>query len=105
MTSTPVASPRRLIGRIHDTRPDGTRVALRTCPLCECMCGMELHLDDDDAVKVIRPFRDDVFSKGYICPKGTTMGRVHEDPDRLRVPLIREGETFREATWDEAFAR
>lgn len=64
-----------------------------------------MHLDDSDRVKLIRPYRDDVFSKGYICPKGTTLGRIHDDPDRLRVPLIREGDTFREATWPEAFAR
>ena len=105
MGSTPVAPPRRIVGRVHEVRHDGTRVHLRTCPLCECMCGLELHLDDDDTVSLIRPFRDDVWSQGYICPKGTTLGRLHEDPDRVRTPLIREGDTFREATWDEAFAR
>ena len=94
----------RVIGRVrHDQ--DGARVALRTCPLCECMCGLEVHLDDEDRVKVIRGDRDDVWSKGYLCPKGTTLGKLHDDPDRLRVPLVRDGETFREATWDEAFAR
>jgi anaerobic selenocysteine-containing dehydrogenase len=93
-----------VIGRQHDER-DGTPIHLRTCPLCECMCGLEMHLNDDRRVQLIRPFRDDVFSKGYICPKGTTLGRIHDDPDRLRVPLIREGESFREATWPEAFAR
>jgi anaerobic selenocysteine-containing dehydrogenase len=106
MTTTPVAAPsRRLAGRQHHVRADGTRVHLRTCPLCECMCGLELHLDDDDRVKLIRPYKDDVFSKGYICPKGTTLGHLHDDPDRLRTPLIREGDRFREASWSEAFAR
>jgi anaerobic selenocysteine-containing dehydrogenase len=73
------------------------------------MCGLEVHLDADRRVKVIRGDRDDVWSKGYLCPKGTTLGKLHDDPDRVRVPLIREGDgddaTFREATWDEAFAR
>lgn len=96
---------RKIIGRVHEERADGTRIHIRTCPLCECMCGLELHVDQDDKVKLIRPYKDDVFSKGYICPKGTTLGKLHEDPDRLRTPLIREGDTFREATWDEAFAR
>ena len=106
VTKIPPAPPeRRVIGRTHHVRDDGARVHIRTCPLCECMCGLELHLDDDDGVKLIRPFRDDVWSKGYICPKGTTLGMLHGDPDRVRQPLIREGDTFRAATWDEAFAR
>jgi len=106
VTTIPIAPPtRKIIGRTHHVREDGTRVHVRTCPLCECMCGLELHLDDDDAVKLIRPFRDDVWSQGYICPKGTTLGKLHEDPDRVRTPLIREGDTFREATWDEAYAK
>ncbi len=75
-----------------------------TCPLCECMCGLQVDVEGD-AVKLIRGDRDDVWSKGYLCPKGTTLGHLHDDPDRIRVPMIREGDTWREATWDEAFAR
>ena len=45
---------------------------------------MEIHLEDEH-VKLIRPDRDDVWSKGYICPKGTTLGHLHEDPDRIRT--------------------
>lgn len=104
----PVAAPVRrsdVIGRVHRVEPDGTSVHLRQCPLCECMCGLEVHLDADQHVKVIRPDRDDVWSKGFICPKGTTLGRLHEDPDRIRTPMIREGDTWREASWNEAFAR
>lgn len=80
-------------------------IHIRTCNLCEAMCGLELHVEDDE-VKLIRPNRDDVWSKGHICPKGTTLGHLHTDPDRLRVPLIRNaaGE-HTEASWDEALAR
>lgn len=99
-----VDAPRRLVGPIHEIR-DGTRIHKRTCPLCECMCGLEVHLADDDSVKVIRGNPDDVWSKGYLCPKGTVLGRLHDDPDRLRSPMIRDGETWRDATWAEAFAR
>lgn len=66
------------------------------------MCGLELTIDDDRHVTVVRGDREDVWSRGYLCPKGTALGRLHEDPDRLRVPLIREGDGFREASWDEA---
>jgi anaerobic selenocysteine-containing dehydrogenase len=68
------------------------------------MCGLEVHVAGD-RVELIRPDREDVWSKGYLCPKGTTLGHLHHDPDRLRQPMIREGDTWREATWAEAFAR
>jgi anaerobic selenocysteine-containing dehydrogenase len=68
------------------------------------MCGLEVHVEADE-VKLIRADRDDVWSRGYLCPKGTTLGHLHHDPDRLRQPMVREGETWREVSWDEAFAR
>ncbi len=75
---------------------------LRTCPLCEAMCGLEISMRGGEVTR-IRPHKEDVFSKGHICPKGTTLGQLHSDPTRLRGPVIREGDTFRDATWDEAF--
>jgi anaerobic selenocysteine-containing dehydrogenase len=83
--------------------PDRT-IHLRTCPLCEAMCGLEVHVEGD-RVALIRPDRDDVWSKGYICPKGTTLGHLYEDPDRVRVPMIRRGDDWQEVTWSEAFGR
>ena len=88
-----------------ETTANGRQVHLRTCPLCEAMCGLEIHVRDEK-VELIRADRDDVWSKGHLCPKGTTLGHLHHDPDRLRVPMLRQTDgTFREATWDEAFAR
>ena len=51
----------------------------------------------------IRGHGADVFSAGYICPKGVALKDLHEDPDRLRTPLIKRGGVFVEATWHEAF--
>ena len=84
----------------NDTRD----VRYRTCPLCEAMCGLELEIEGDRVVR-LRPDDADVWSKGYVCPKGATIPQLHADPDRLRAPMIREGSTWREATWDEAFRR
>ena len=81
----------------------GERVTkLHTCTLCEAMCGLEIHVEDD-RVALIRPDREDVWSHGYICPKGTTLGRLHDDPDRLRQPVVRDGTSWREVSWPEAF--
>jgi hypothetical protein len=71
------------------------RTAYRTCPLCEAGCGLQITLRGDDVVR-IRGDRDDVFSHGYICPKGSTLKQLHEDPDRIRTPLIkRDGHSSR----------
>jgi anaerobic selenocysteine-containing dehydrogenase len=77
---------------------------LRTCPLCEAMCGLEIRTEGDRVTRV-RGDRADVWSKGYICPKGSALAHLHHDPDRVREPMVREGDTWREVTWDEAFAR
>ena len=68
------------------------------------MCGLEIDTDGDRVVR-IRGDRDDVWSRGFLCAKGATLGELHHDPDRLRTPLIRRGDEWHEATWDEAFAR
>lgn len=81
-----------------------SRVHYRTCPLCEAMCGLEIHVADG-RVAAIRPDADDVWSKGFICPKGTSLAALHESPDRIRVPMVRDAETWREVSWDEAFRR
>ncbi|MFF3513641.1 molybdopterin oxidoreductase family protein [Streptomyces sp. NPDC002573] len=78
------------------------RTALRICPLCEATCGLTLTIDGT-RVTGARGDRDDVFSKGFICPKGASFGAADADPDRLRTPLVRRDGVLREATWEEAF--
>jgi anaerobic selenocysteine-containing dehydrogenase len=80
-----------------------TSTHFRTCPLCEATCGLEVQVADG-AVTRIRGDRDDVFSHGFICPKGSTLRQLHEDPDRLRGPLVKRDGVHVEVTWDEAFA-
>jgi anaerobic selenocysteine-containing dehydrogenase len=80
------------------------RTAYRVCPLCEATCGLEVTLDGDRVVGA-RGDRQDLFSRGFVCPKGAALGELDDDPDRLRRPLIRTGGRWREATWPEAFAR
>ncbi|MGW5787564.1 molybdopterin oxidoreductase family protein [Streptomyces sp. NPDC003757] len=79
-----------------------SRTALRICPLCEATCGLVLTVEGT-AVTAARGDRDDVFSRGFVCPKGASFGAVDSDPDRLRTPLVRRDGELREATWEEAF--
>jgi anaerobic selenocysteine-containing dehydrogenase len=78
--------------------------AYRTCPFCEATCGLAVETEGADVVSV-RGDHDDVFSRGFLCPKGVGLKALHEDPDRLRQPLVRGGDgVLRPASWDEAFA-
>ena len=79
----------------------GEQVHFRTCPLCEAMCGLRLTVRDG-RVTHVRGDDEDVWSRGYLCPKGAALGHLHDDPDRLRAPLVRDGARWREVGWDEA---
>lgn len=84
------------------------RTVTRTCPLGEATCGLEITLtrtpDGTEEVHRIRGDRDDVFSHGFICPKGSTLKQLHEDPDRLRTPMVKRDGVHVPVTWAEAWA-
>lgn len=82
---------------------DLVRTHTRICPLCEACCGLEIKTQGDKVVS-IRGHEADVLSKGFICPKGVALQDLHEDPDRLRQPMIRRDGVLVPASWDEAFA-
>jgi len=74
----------------------------RSCPLCEATCGVAITTEGDRVLSV-RGDDADPFSKGYICPKGTALGDLHHDPDRLQRPVVRDGAEWRELPWEAAF--
>ncbi|UXA04488.1 molybdopterin-dependent oxidoreductase [Mycobacterium sp. SMC-2] len=77
---------------------------LRTCPLCEAMCGLEIQVDGGK-VTSIRGNRDDVWSRGHVCPKGVSLAALHDDPDRIRRPMVKVDGRWHEVSWDAAFRR
>ena len=80
-----------------------TRVVQRICPFCEACCGLELKVDEG-RITAIRGYEEDVHSAGFLCPKATALRDLHEDPDRLRAPMVKRDGKHVEVTWDEAFA-
>ncbi|WP_101833447.1 molybdopterin oxidoreductase family protein [Frankia canadensis] len=91
------------MSRVHTTTPDGIRVGFRTCPLCESSCGLAVSLAGDEVVG-IRGDAADVFSRGFLCPKGVSVAALDTDPDRVRTPLLRRGDDVVPVSWDDAFA-
>src|SRR6476469_6530073 len=78
-------------------------VAHRICHFCEACGGLELDVENNHVVR-IRGDENDVFSKGFLCPKAVGLKDLHDDPDRLRTPLIKRDGVFVAASWEEAYA-
>ena len=68
------------------------------------MCGVLVEVDGE-RIRSVRGDPDDPFSRGYVCPKASALADLHDDPDRIRTPLVRAGSSWREAAWDEALDR
>ncbi len=78
------------------------RTVYRACNLCEAICGLAIEVDGTKLLS-IRGDAEDPFSRGHICPKAVALIDIHEDPNRLRRPMLREGGEWRELEWDAAF--
>lgn len=74
---------------------------LRTCTLCEAMCGIKIEYQGDKILSIAGD-PDDPHSHGHICPKGYAMQDLHNDPERLKTPLRRVGEQWLPISWDDA---
>jgi anaerobic selenocysteine-containing dehydrogenase len=85
-----------------DTNDLNNGVHKRVCPLCEAMCGVKIKVKDGNVINVAAD-KDNVWSRGHVCPKGIMLDAIHNDPDRVRTPMIREGIQWHEVNWDQAF--
>ncbi len=71
-----------------------------TCIYCGVGCHLDLHVRNGDVVAVT-PGRKGP-GEGKLCIKGWSAHEFIHHPDRLKVPLIKENGSFREASWGEA---
>ena len=83
--------------------PAEVQTHYRACNLCEAICGLEIKTQGDQVLS-IKGDKNDPFSRGYICPKGTAMQDIYTDPDRLRLPVKKQGDSWVEISWEEAFS-
>jgi len=74
-----------------------------TCSYCGVGCQLYLHVQDNRVTKVTG-VEDLGPNYGSLCAKGRFGFDFIHDPGRLKAPLIRENEKFREASWDEALS-
>jgi anaerobic selenocysteine-containing dehydrogenase len=65
------------------------------------LCGLEIEVENEKVI-AIRGDKNDVFSRGHICPKALALKDLHEDPDRLKRPVKRTAKGWVEISWDDA---
>ena len=85
----------------YDWRPWEIEKIRTTCPYCGVGCQQILHVKDERIVKVTgcetgKP------NQGRLCVKGRFGYDFIYSEERLKTPLIREKDGFREASWEEA---
>ena len=80
-------------------RPD--RFTRTTCPYCGVGCELEVGTHGDRIVQV-RPALDAPVNKGHLCVKGRYAFGFVDAPDRMMAPMLRDGDRWREVSWDEA---
>ncbi|MDB4428155.1 molybdopterin-dependent oxidoreductase [Porticoccaceae bacterium] len=83
--------------------PADIQTHYRACNLCEAICGLEIKTQGEQVLS-IKGDKNDPLSHGYICPKGTAMQDIYTDPDRLRRPVKKQGDSWVEISWEEAFS-
>ena len=81
-----------------EAEPD--RLVKTHCCFCGVQCGIQLKVRDERVVG-FEPWDDFPVNQGKLCPKGVKRYLQNNHPDRLVSPLIRTGQGFREAAWDE----
>ena len=75
-----------------------------TCGYCGVGCRLEAHRVGG-RIMSISPAMDGPSNKGHTCVKGRFAHQFSRSRDRLTAPLVREGDGFRLATWEEAIGR
>ncbi len=85
-----------------DEEPD--RWVQACCFLCSNGCGIDIGVKDDrpgGRIVGVRGRDVDVVNRGRLGPKGLYAWVANGSPDRLTYPLIRRGNRFERASWDQ----
>jgi formate dehydrogenase len=85
---------------LHDR--SGSYTAVSYCRICEPLCGTLVDEENGRLVS-IKGDPDHPSSQGYLCPKGSAMALVVNDPQRVLGPLRGDGAgNFEPVSWDAA---
>jgi formate dehydrogenase len=71
------------------------------CRYCLASCGIAVTVEDNRVIKISAD-KKNPHSWQDFCAKGRTANELVEHPRRILNPMRRVGDTYVEATWDEA---
>jgi len=71
------------------------------CPYCGAGCGILLVVKNG-AVVGTKPWPEHPISQGKLCIKGWYAHEFIHHEERLKKPLIKEGDSFKEVSWGQA---
>ncbi|HEX5385165.1 MAG TPA: formate dehydrogenase subunit alpha [Gemmatimonadales bacterium] len=90
--------PKQRFGSETVRHPD--KVARSVCPYCGVGCQINLHVKDDEIVRVTSPWIEErTPNQGSTCVKGRFGYDFPQHRDRLTVPLIRKGWVQQDGAW------
>ncbi|MCE7795423.1 molybdopterin-dependent oxidoreductase [Sphingobium sufflavum] len=69
------------------------------CRICTNQCGIAVATEGDRIVQVKGDFAHDL-SKGYTCPKGRAVGRLHHHDRAISAPWMMRGDDRVTMDWD-----
>lgn len=79
------------------------RTVYTFCRYCSASCGIEVTVEGNRVTK-ISPDKQNPHTWQDFCAKGRTANKLVEHPRRILNPMRRVGDTYVEATWEEAIA-
>ncbi|MEN2995538.1 MAG: molybdopterin-dependent oxidoreductase [Acetomicrobium sp.] len=82
-------------------RSDCDAIVDSVCPLCAVGCKIKTYVRTGSIVRVEGTAQDEPDG-GQLCHMGRWWLPESTERERVTTPLIREGATYREATWEEA---
>ncbi len=98
----PVGALTERVSRIK-ARPWQQQKILTTCNYCSLGCQLELNVFENRVVRVTSP-EDQGANRGSLCQRGAFGYDFHHHPQRITRPMIREGEAWKEVSWEEALS-
>ena len=84
-----------------ETVPGVSTYYATTCRECSAACGVVAETRDGRAIK-LEGNPEHPLNRGGLCARGQAGLQGLYNPDRFRVPMIKQGDTWKVASWDDA---
>lgn len=86
---------------LADEPASGVNWQKAPCRFCGTGCHVQVGVQEGKVVAIAGDLNAEV-NKGLLCVKGYHVGAALYGKDRLTKPLLREGDGYREISWEEA---